>query len=752
MEGRDNQFSQRGTPLLERGNQLSQRGNPLLERGNQLSQRDNPLLERGKQSAREADAIAHIAKLKRKREQELKRRAKELAPFWGVSELEAEAMLRENRIKWSSERDNDHSLLKPGSPEHEALCLDILKKHWGYNSFRGIQYEIITSICQGRDTLGLMPTGGGKSVTFQLPSLLIEGVCVVITPLIALMKDQVAHLNALGIRATAIYSGMSREEVLTSLDNCILGDYKFLYISPERLTSELFQSKLAHMTVNFITVDEAHCISQWGYDFRPSYLNISIIRKLKPEAPVLALTATATPRVVEDIQRQLHFKEANVHRMSFERPNLTYSVLETNNKAETLLRLLQKEEGSAIVYTRNRDQTREIADLLTQNGVMAYYYHAGLGNEDKDTRQEHWQDNLVRVMVCTNAFGMGIDKPDVRMVVHVGVPDSMEAYFQEAGRAGRDGLPAKAILLKGPYDVGTLKRHVNTAFPTKDFIRTVYENLCFYYQLAVGDGNGIRREFDLREFCRIHKYFPNTVLSAFRILEHGGYVRYSEPEDSVSCAKIVINRSDLYRTSSLPPECEAVLQALMRNYNGLFADLMPIQETLLAQRTNQSPEEVYKNLRILNMMGVIYYIPFKHIAHITFLQRRVETDDVVFSSEVYEHRRMEMVERVNAMIRYLNTLTTCRSRLLLEYFGQTDGQDCGHCDNCLRQGHRPCATSTQQVAKAQETIVETLSDGQQHSYTDLQKLPIDRDILRQALETLVNEGEIEYNNGIFTLG
>lgn len=720
---------------------------------------DNPLLERGKQSAQQQDVARHVARLKQRREQELKRRAKELAPFWGVSQSEAEAMLRDNRIKWAAESnryvapgEDEEALLTPGSAAHKALCLDILKKHWGYSEFRGIQYDIITSICQGKDTLGLMPTGGGKSVTFQLPSLLMEGICIVITPLIALMKDQVAHLDALGIRGAAIYSGMSRQEILTSLDNCILGDYKFLYVSPERLKSELFQSKLAHMRVNFITVDEAHCISQWGYDFRPSYLNISLIRQLKPDVPVLALTATATPRVVDDIQRQLHFRRPNVHRMSFERKNLTYSVQETNNKTATLLQILKQETGSAIVYTRNREQTRDIARMLSDNGIMAYFYHAKLGNEDKNVRQEHWQSGLVRVMVCTNAFGMGIDKPDVRTVVHVGVPDSLEAYFQEAGRAGRDGQPAKAILLKGPYDVATLKRQVNREFPSKEFIRQVYENLCFYYQLAVGDGDGLRKELDLQDFCRIHKYFPNTVLSAFRILEHGGYLMYSEPEDSVSCVKIVTNRADLYRTNNLPAQCEAVLQALMRNYNGLFADLMPIQESLLAQRTNQSPEEVYKNLGILNMLGIIFYIPFKHIAHITFLQSRVETEDVVFSNEVYEHRKMEMTERVNAMIRYLNAVNTCRSRMLLEYFGQTDGQDCGRCDICLRNGHSHHATSTQQVAKAQEMIVELLGDGHQHSYLELTKLHIPHDILRQALEALLSEGEIEYLNGIFTLG
>ena len=429
----------------------------------------------------------------------------------------------------------------------EQLSLGILKQYWGYTSFRGIQQQIISSICSGRDTLGLMPTGGGKSITFQVPSLMMDGVCIVITPLIALMKDQVAHLRDRGIKATAVYSGMSRQEVLTALDNCILGGYKFLYISPERLTSELFQVKLAHMHVNFVTVDEAHCISQWGYDFRPSYLNISLIRKLKPEAPLLAITATATPRVVDDIQQQLQFRQPCVMRMSFERSNLSYIVRETNNKETALIQILQQTEGSTIVYTRNREQTAEIAKSLASHGISALHYHAGLENADKDTRQQLWQDGLARVMVCTNAFGMGIDKADVRQVIHVGVPDSIEAYFQEAGRAGRDGKSAQAILLKSPYDVSTLRRHIDTAFPSKQFIREAYQNICYYYELAVGDGNGLCKEFN------INMPTPKTASRASRLsLTRTSSTAFSTcPSSATRCYR----HSCATTTASLPTSC-----------------------------------------------------------------------------------------------------------------------------------------------------------------------------------------------------
>ena len=636
-------------------------------------------------------------------------------------------------------------------PPTEVTPLSILRHYWGYDSFRGIQQDIIQSILDGRDTLGLMPTGGGKSITFQIPSLMLPGVCLVITPLIALMKDQVARLRDLGIKATAVYSGMSRSEVLTALDNCILGDYKFLYISPERLSSPLFQAKLTHMSVSLITVDEAHCISQWGYDFRPSYLTISQLRPLKPSAPILALTATATPAVTEDIQRQLHFSKPCVFRMNFERPNLSYIVREVSSKQSALLQILKESSGSAIVYTRNREQTVEIARLLNRHEITALHYHAGLENADKDMRQQLWHDDMIRVMVCTNAFGMGIDKPDVRLVIHMSMPDCIEAYFQEAGRAGRDGLAAQAIMLKGPHDVATLRRYVDTAFPPKEFIKQVYQNVCYYYELAVGDGSGLRKEFNLREFCQRFHYFPLPLMSALHILEHAGYLKYSDPEDSTSVVKIVIDKSELYRLHSLPPQTEKTLQALMRNYIGLFADLIPIEETLLAQRTGMAPEEIYRSLRTLSMMGVIHYIPFKRIAHITFIQRRVETDEITLSNEVYEHRRMDMAQRVGAMIHYISSRATCRSRLLLEYFGQTDASDCGHCDTCRANGYAPKSTSTLQAEQTAAAIVTLLSDGKPHSFTQLRNLSLPHNSLKQALETLMAEGEVTCHDGMFSL-
>ncbi len=629
--------------------------------------------------------------------------------------------------------------------------LGILRKYWGYDSFRGIQSDIIQSVCSGKDTVGLMPTGGGKSITFQVPSLMMDGVCIVITPLIALMKDQVEHLLNLGIKATAVHSGMTRSDILRSLENCILGNYKFLYISPERISSELFQSKLAHMTVNFITVDEAHCISQWGYDFRPPYLTISDLRKLKPDAPVLALTASATPTVVKDIQRQLHFRQENVFRMSFERPNLSYSVVETTNKDTALLNILRSTTGSAIVYTRNREKTAEVAKYLTANNISALHYHAGLENADKDKRQQLWQDGLIRVMVATNAFGMGIDKPDVRTVIHFGVPDCLESYYQEAGRAGRDGKPAEAILLKSPYDISGLKRHIDTAFPPMEYIRNVYEKVCYQYEMAVGDGYGVCKEFDIMQFCRQHKLFPLPVLSAFRILENAGYMKYTEPEDCVSCVKVTVTREELYRINNLSKECDSVLQILLRTYNGLFADLIPIEELLLAQRTKLPPETVYKSLRILGMAGIICYIPFKRVAHITFMQRREETQDLVFPPEAYEQRKAELEQRVNTMINFLGSINTCRSRMLSEYFGDTGVDNCGHCDVCIANGYGKTLSGTDEIESAAETIVALLGDGAVHPYTELAKLPIPMAVLKQAVEHLLHQNEINYSDGLFSL-
>ncbi|MDY4625240.1 MAG: ATP-dependent DNA helicase RecQ, partial [Prevotella sp.] len=565
----------------------------------------------------------------------------------------------------------------------------LLKQYWGYDSFRGIQLQIIKSICAGRDTLGLMPTGGGKSITFQVPALAQEGVCIVITPLIALMKDQVQHLKARGIRAAAIYSGMTHNEIVQTLEDAVYGGIKLLYVSPERLASDIFQIKLKHMKVSFITVDEAHCISQWGYDFRPSYLQIAQIRDFVPDAPLLALTATATPEVVTDIQHQLKFKTENVFRMSFVRKNLAYVVRETEDKAAQLVHILRSMPGSAIVYVRSRRHSSDIAKMLNEQGVSATFYHAGLEPVVKDMRQDKWQHDKVRVMVATTAFGMGIDKPDVRLVIHTDCPSSPEAYFQEAGRAGRDGKKAYAVLLYNRNDEQKLRKRITDTFPDKQLIRDVYDHLAYFFEVGAGSGNMARFEFNIDKFSVAFKHFPVQVNSALHILQQAGYIDYETDPDTKARVKFILTREELYRLDRSTGKERAVIDALLRNYGGLFTDYEYIDEGYVAQEAGLTHDETYQALKQLNNSRIISFIPRKNIPIITYTQDRVEGKDLVIGKEVYERRRERFEQRIDAMLRYMRNDKVCRSRQLVHYFGEEESTDCGICDVCAGRKSRP---------------------------------------------------------------
>lgn len=559
---------------------------------------------------------------------------------------------------------------------------EILKQYWDYDSFRGIQREIIESVGAGKDTLGLMPTGGGKSITFQVPALAQEGLCIVITPLIALMKDQVGNLKRRGIKATAIYSGMTRQEIIVALENCIFGDYKFLYISPERIATDIFLVKLRSMKVCMITIDESHCISQWGYDFRPAYLKIAEIREYLPGVPVLALTATATPEVVDDIQEKLHFTSKNVFRMSFERKNLAYVVRTTDDKSGEMIHILNSIEGSAIVYVRSRRRAKEVAELLNREGITADFYHAGLDNVVKDRRQKMWQNDECRVMVATNAFGMGIDKPDVRVVIHIDMPDSPEAYFQEAGRAGRDGNKSYAVMLYSAGDKTTLHKRIPDTFPEKEYIKRVYEHLQYYYQMAMGDGLECVREFNIEQFCRTFGHFPVQVDSALKILTQAGYIEYTEEQDNASRIIFLVRRDELYRLSDESREVETLIQLILRTYTGVFTDYAFISEEVLTVRSGLTRQQVYATLMELSRRRIINYIPHKKTPYIRYTRERVETERINIPKEVYDDRKERFRTRIEAMIEYAST-DMCRSQLLLRYFGETIDHDCGQCDVCL---------------------------------------------------------------------
>ena len=642
------------------------------------------------------------------------------------------------------------------SAQVSTLNSQLLKKYWGYDSFRGIQREIIESIISGHDTLGLMPTGGGKSITFQVPALAMEGTCVVITPLIALMKDQVQNLRRRGIRAAALYSGQTHEEMLTILENAVFGAVKLLYVSPERLSSELFRTKLKHMKVSFLCVDEAHCICQWGYDFRPSYLAIADIRRDLPGVAVLALTATATPAVVDDIQDKLQVpgndrRPFQVFRMSFERKNLAYVVRHVSDRAAQLVHILRNVDGSAIVYARSRRRTKEYADMLAKEGISTTFFHAGLDDAEKDKRQMAWQRGEVRVIVATNAFGMGIDKPDVRVVAHVDCPSSIEAYFQEAGRAGRDGKKAYAVLITNSSDVAKLRKRVSDTFPPKDFVRRVYDCLAYFYEVGIGSGYNAIFEFPIDKFCYAYGFFPVQVEAALHILHRAGYIEYTEEQDSRARVKFCVERDDLYRLRSVSADEDRLIVTLLRSYSGLFSDFQYVDEALLAKLTDMTLPEIYLLLKGLARRRIIAFVPQKRTPYVRYMQRREESKHLLFPPAVYDDLKKRFSDRIEAMIAYSTDDLHCRSQLLLDYFGEHNSHNCGRCDVCLggNGGRQPddddhaCTEN-----EAQRLILDLLADGQVHHISELYSIKAPMPVVEKALTWLVNEEAIVDDDGL----
>lgn len=616
---------------------------------------------------------------------------------------------------------------------------DILKKYWGYDDFRGIQQNIIESIGEGRDTLGLMPTGGGKSITFQVPALAKDGVCIVITPLIALMKDQVDHLKKKGIQAAAIYSGMSRNEIVSTLENCIFGGIKLLYISPERICSDIFQTKLKRINVSFITVDEAHCISQWGYDFRPSYLAIADIRRQLPNIPILALTATATSEVIDDIQDQLLFAKRNVFRMSFERKNLAYIVRRTDDKYSEMIHILKAIPKAAIVYCRNRKRTKEAAELLVKSGISATWYHAGLENTVKDQRQKEWQADKTRVIVATNAFGMGIDKPDVRVVIHIDCPSSIEAYFQEAGRAGRDGKKSYAVLLYNGHDRAKLINRIEETFPPKEYIRQVYDHLSYFFQIGIGSGKGYTFEFPIDKFSFNFKHFPTRVNSALQIIHRAGYIKYEPNPNNIARVHFLLNRDDLYRLDSLSKNENSVVTALLRSYGGLFSDYGFVDESWIAQQAGLDVNKTYMALIDLSKKRIISFIPRHKVPLVTYLYDRIDGDDIELSEQVYDIRKEEFTKRIKAVISYAEEDSICRSRQLLRYFSETKTSDCNQCDVCLSNVHKQDKIKSSNI---RNKIMVLLSDRKQHLITEIKAIFNDEVATLNIIEEMLAEEKI----------
>lgn len=562
---------------------------------------------------------------------------------------------------------------------------EILEKYWGYSAFRPLQEDIINSVLNGNDTLGLMPTGGGKSITFQVPALMRDGLALVVTPIISLMKDQVDNLIARHVKATYLHAGLSYTEQRKTIEKCLYGKYKFLYVSPERLASSSFLNHLRHMPVSMIVVDEAHCISQWGYDFRPSFLNIYSIREYFPDVPVLALTATATGQVVTDIVEKLKFKKGyKVFKKSFARNNLSYVVRYSDDKMRQLIHILNSVSGSAIVYVRSRKRCKQISDELVRNGIVADYYHAGLIVEDKENKQNKWKSDEIRVIVATNAFGMGIDKPDVRLVIHFDLPNSLEEYYQEAGRAGRDGKNSWAVALTTHSDQGVLRRHVTDAFPEKEFIKKVYERVGNFLEVAVGEGFEKLYDFNFNLFCQTFKLPILPTHNALQLLTRAGYIEFIEEIETQSRIMILANKNELYDIASENPNVDRVLQALLRTYTGLFSDYVFINEAVISYRYSISENDIYEALIELNRLHILHYVPRKRTPYVLYTTSREETRYLQFPKAVYEDMRARMEQRVNAVINYAFTDSACREKLLLAYFAE-ESDDCGRCDVCIER-------------------------------------------------------------------